>query len=590
MARNIDINYARNRFNQKTGRRVGAPIRTSRFTGERDIQRRKTPEAREAVRALVQHGAGGVSAATKKQTKQWKGGVSDPIKTANKTFQKIYDNLTNELSTVTLPASPIEEYNQQIADENAIHREYAATVLDQQTNPVDPINNPYIDPDMAAEVREKYPDITDEELNQLFAPGPSLSGTYLGKPIMKVIEQIANAGSAIPSGIVAGQKALYEARDEDASTGEKLKAAFSQAARGLNDPWQKEQGDPFIGWGEIYEQHQKNSPDPVAGALRNLEEKYPWAEQAIARLAGLGGDIAFDPIGKVISLTKTGVIGGQRATSQAARDYNRRLGDKIAAQMEDDVITGAVKLPGGHRWHASEQASSDNITATLNELVEKSEYEVNAGGSAGRWEMTNPHMTAQAAGVHGGKAVQEQLTGGFSMRVQRVVNGLEGRGQKLDGNALRANEMLNPDFSEFLDDLTVEMADKKRIAYGASRDELAAVIGKGDVKTLRTIENELVDRKYGTFIQDSSNTITREYRGSYYNTPGIRIRIPRVGTKVIPVKGVGKAFATINKGLVGTRLDNFRYNAIFPGSLGLDTTRARAWGVPAQEAFEADLR
>ena len=560
----------RNRFNQLSGTRSGRPSRPSKAASKTGIsQRRKKANqgaGRSSTSTWVSHGGGKVPASVRKSREAWFGSESaNPEVSATKSFQTVYDNLTREL-------------NQQSLDQNAVRTAYASKVLDQQVNPQAP----------AAPNSELYQQMIErgmepDEAAAFAAPQPSIDEQYLGGNLQKyVVEPLSRPGSAVFEGIRAGMEAEYAAEDEGEGNWGQMKAAIPAllggAKRGIT-------GEAHTGFGQVYELGKEQGEDVISRGLRNLEEKVPWAEQAIAIGTGITGEIALDPMGKVIGGAKTGVINGVRATPESTRAYVREMANKWAADVEDNIITGAAKPPGGTRAFPSEQAIADHYFDTTMEAIDNLSVSVRAGGSRGRFDLGSSKMTAGLAGAHGSQSLLTSMTSLFTDRVQRVVDGIQGRGTKLNGSALDSWAANNPDFTDFLDDLTDDLVSTKKLPSGASRDMLATYLSGADLKTIRRVEQGVVDAKYTPYVQDASDTIAREFRSSYYSAPGIRI-----GKKIIPVKPVGKAYAVLSAKYMDEIGKNFRYNSVFPASLALDTTRHRAWGVRETELFEQDLR
>ena len=565
--------------------------RVKRWTSPGGVKKRRTYQnqgaGRRAKSTYIRHGGGKVSSATRARHKAWTGAgtgteFSDPGTAANSVFKSIYNNLTSELNRQA-QSQPIQDFNTQVADENAVRREYAATVLDQQVNPVNP-REPYVDPKEIAKFKEKWPNLSDEDIMNFLKPGPSLKESMLGEPIWKyALEPLSRAAATIPTGVYRGMEAGFNAADEGANPLETLGETLSAVPGGFVEPLRRKPGEPIIGGGEIYEIGKERSP--LGRPLRALEDKAPWAEQALSWGAGLGLDFVMDPIGSRVGGVKSGVIDGQTATRASAREYARRMAEKWAADVEDNVVTGMAKAKGNYRYVPDEAALADQLETQLVGLIERSENVVSAGASRGRYEILNPNMTAHNAGIHGGQVIQKALTFEFSNRTQRLVDSASGRGPHLNGTALEAWEQLSPDFTELLDDLTADLAQRNRIPPNASRQTLADNLSLGDEATIRKMEQAVVDRKYSQYIQDATNEITRQFRNDYYNTPGIR-----VGKKVFAVKGVGRAYSNLNNRVIGGAADTARYGKMFPGSLGLDTTRARAWGVKGMEDWTGKLR
>ena len=563
----------RNRFNQLVGTRSGRPSRPKKASSQKGISERRTRAnqgaGRKAISTYVSHGGGKVSAATKKDTKRWLGSgstaVTDPMSGANKAFKTIYDNLTTDL-------------NKQVMDQNAVRTAYASQVLDQQVSPQAPAEPNSV---LYQQMIEKG--MSPEDAAAFAAPQPSIDEQYLGGNLQKyVVEPLSRPGSAVFEGIRAGMEAEYAAEDRGEGNWGQLASAIPAilggAKKGIT-------GEAHTGFGQVYELGKEQGNDIVSRGLRNLEEKVPWAEQAIAIGAGVTGEIALDPVGKALGGARTGVIGGVRATPESTRAYVRELANKWAADVEDNIITGAAKPPGGTRTFPSEQAIADNYFDSTMEALDHLTVSVRAGGSRGRFDLGKAKMTAGVAGSHGSHSLLTSMTSLFTDRVQRLVNGLEGRGTKLNGTALDSWAANNPDFTEFLDDLSDELVGLGKLPHGASRDVLADFLNGSDVKTIRRVEQQLVDRKYTPYVTDASDAIAREFRSSYYSAPGIRI-----GKKIVPIKPVGKAYSVLTAKYMDDIGKNFRYNSVFPASLSLDTTRHRAWGVKETEDFEKELR
>lgn len=567
------------RFNELVGNRTGRPARVGKAVTQPEIKRRRKlanqGAGSQAISAWVSHGGGKVPASIRSGQKAWLGtgtpfSAANVVSNTNQVFDQIYNSLTNE-------------YNKQIRDENAARTAYASSVLNQQVNPEAPRELP------AAPAQEKidpkYGTPVDEKDNLKL--GPSIDEQFLGGNAAKYIMDPLSRGIAtVPTAATRGLQAGLESREGGESIGERLGAVVSGAASGFVEPLRSADPEHRKGWGDFYEAYQTGSPDPLARGLRNLEKNHPLIEEQISRLAGLSGDIFLDPVGKYIGAEKTGVIGGERATSESMRNFSKQMADEAAARMESDVITGAPKGVGGYRPYGTEAANAHFINESFKDFLDTAEYEVNGGGSKGRYEVLNRHMTSQVAGATGAQAIQDAFTANLDDAVQKVVDGVEGRGVKLNGPSLQAYADVYPDVGEWLDETTRKLIDDGRVPSNASVDEVANALNKGDVADLRTHQQTVIDNRYTPFVKEMQDEIVSKFKNSYYNTPGIRI-----GKKVIPVKAVGKAFATIEDKVFGGKVaENFRYNATFPGSLSLDTTRARAWGVVGMEQFEKDLR
>ena len=542
----------RKRFNQLVGTRTGKPSRPSKAVSQAGIsQRRKQYQqgaGRQAIQTLVAHGGGKVPAAVRTKQKSWFGSEGtqyvDPIAGANKAFNTIYDNLTRQL-------------NQQSLEQNAVRTAYAADVLDKQVNP-------------------------EEDWRNSRQLGPSIDEQFLGGNVNKyVMDPLARVGSALPAALYETAKAGYEARDKGAGYWEQTLEGLKGLQKGTTKALR---GEDYKGFGDVYEIMKNKSENPLGTATRALEEKAPWAEQTLAVGTGAVGDWYLHPLGRMVGGAKAGVIEGKLATAESMRAHARTIAERWAADAENQIVTGAAKAPGGYRVFPSEAAMADHFEKRLNDMFDAAELEVNSGGSKGRYQVLNPKMTASNAGALGSQSLHDSLTLYLKDRVQRLVDGMTGRGPKLSGNALDHWAALNPDFTEFLDDLTSDLVGKGHLPSNVTRDGLANYLSTGDTNLVHKIEQEVIDRKYTPYIQQASDDIAREFRNSYYNTPGIR-----VGNKVIPVKGVGKAFSTIESKFFNDIGKNFRYESVFPGSLSLDTTRARAWGVRSTEDFEKEI-
>ena len=566
----------RNRFNQLSGTRSGRPSRPSKAASETGIsQRRKKANqgaGRSSTSTWVSHGGGKVPASVRKSREAWFGsGSANPYTSSNKVFQNIYDNLTREL-------------NQQSRDQISVRTAYAAQMLDQQVDPETGV--PLQDVEHQRIKNEAIAEGADPELAEVMAASvtqPSIDEQYLGGNLQKyVVEPLSRPGSAIAGGIHAAMEGEYAAEDEGKGNWGQITEALSRAPSGFKKGIT---GEEKHGWGDIYELGKNEGDDVISGALRSLEESHPSIEQTISRGFGLTGDIAADPLGRLIGGAKTGVINGRRATAASTRQYVREIAERWAAETESNIITSATKSAAGNRVFPSEAAIADNFESQMLDVIEAAENRISGGASRGRYELHTPKMTAETAGIHGGQAIQDSLTMHLSDRVQKVVDGISGRGPKLDGNALDAYAKTNPDFSDFLDDLADDLANDGKIPLNPSKDQLANYLSKGDETLIRRIEQGVIDKKYSPYIQDVTDQITREFKNTYYNAPGIR-----VGKKVIPVKPVGKAFSTLQNKYMGNAAKNFRYNATFPGTIGLDTTRARAHTVVGMENFEKLLR
>jgi hypothetical protein len=550
---------ARKKFNRLVGNRTGRPSTPSPHVSTTGIrQRRELKEAgagRGPISTYVQHGGGKVSARTRREHKQWFGSGAestvDPISGANQAFENIFDNLTSE-------------YNRQILDEKAIHTEYANKIMDQATSP---------------EAQGGGTVEVNGEQIPVMAARP-VSESYMGSNIYKyALEPLQRPLSAVAGGGLEMMQQVLEDTNAGKSNWEEFTGQVGAFKHGAQEALT---GKTHHGTGDVYELIKNEFK---AGApLRGLEEHAPWAEQQIARGAGITGDIAFDITGHIGGI-KAGVIKGNRATSASMRQYVRELAEKWAADAETNVVTGAAKAPGGYRTFPSEAAMADHFEKVMNDLLDTAELEVSAGGSRRRYEVLNPKMTAELAGAHGSESLQKSLTALFTDRVQRLTDGVTGRGPKLSGSAIDQWKALNPDFTEFIDELTDTLIADNKLPQNATSDVLAGYLSAGDEKIIRAVEQSIIDQKYTSYITEASDAIAREFRNDYYNAPGIRI-----GSKVIPVKAAGRAYASLASKHFDDIGKNFRYNSVFPGSLSLDTTKARAWGVRATEDFENTIR
>jgi hypothetical protein len=566
------------KFNQLVGNRVGRPVRPGPGKGSTDeaiAKRRKQRQAgagQKAISTWVSHGGGKVPASTRKANEAWFGTgsateVSDPYTGANKAFNQIYDNLSQQLDNQT-------------RDQKAVRTAYAANVLDKQVNPDQP------------------------EFEHGVHVGPSIDEQYLGGNVQRyAVGTAAKAGAVVPNVLAALAKGGYDARDQGEGYWGQTVAGLKEAGGAWNKSWEdtlspyvdlakldpsntsKRIAGPAHGEGDVYEIIKNRGHTPVSGGLRTLEKHAPWAEQAIADTAGAAGDYYLHPVGRMIGGGKAGVIGGETATESSVSNYVREQADKWANDAEDQIVTGAAKAPGGYRVYPSVSAMSDHFYDSVMDRLKTAQLSVNAGGSKGRYEILNPKMTAGIIGAHGANALQESLTSLFSDRVQRLVDGMEGRGQKLTGGALHHWSTLNPDFTEFLDDIQSHLINEGHIPPNSSLNEVANYLNGADTKMVREIEQGVVDRHYTPYVQQAANDIARESRNNYYNAPALR-----VGNKMHPVKALGHAYSSLSNKFIDDVGKNFRYNSIFPGSLSLDTTRARAWGVRATEDFEKLVR
>ena len=543
------------RFNQLVGNRVGRPAAPNRYSTPAAQKERKKRAAagvgQSAIGTNIITGGGKISSEARKTLKSWYGtSAPDPYAGSVKAFDKIYNNLSDEL-------------NNQIREQNATKTAYASQVLNKQVDP----NNP-----------------------MAITRAPSIDEQYLGGNLQKyVTTPLARAGSVIPRALIANVNAGYDARDQGkgywAQTLEGLKAGLGEAGKDIREIPLGSENENLQGGGDIYEAVKNRGQTPFSTGARALEKSHPFIEQQASRAAGGFLDWELHPLGKMIGGAKAGVVEGKLATPESIRAHAENLAARWAADAENQVITGAAKAPGGYRPFPTEAAMADHFEKTLTDFYKTAELQVNGGGSRGRYEILNPRMTADMAGQLGAQSLQDSLTSLFRDRVQRLVDGMTGRGQKLNGPAIDQWAALNPDFTEFMSDLTDHLINEGHIPANASSDVVANYLSHADVDTVRNLEQGVIDRKYTPYVSQAANDIAREFRNSHYNAPAIRI-----GSKVIPVKALGKAFSTIESKFFDDIGKNFRYNSVFPGSLSLDTTKARAWGVRATEDFEKRIR
>lgn len=583
--------YAK-RFNQLVGKRTGRPVTPHKAVTKQAIQERRRQAdqgaGRSAIRAWVQAGGGKVPADVRNKSKAVfaSSGSYSPLKSSKEVFNTIYNNLTRQ-------------FNQQIADQNSIKTEYAASVLDQAVDP----NNPSKVPTPVEATKAKGtnnpvgedPNSVEAQAKKLGVElAPSIDEQYLGGNLQKyVVDPIARAVSTIPSGVYGGIEAGVAGNKAGESSLQKLGDVIAGMGKGFVEPLRSDEPGARKGWGDIYEIYQTESPDPLASGLRKLEKSHPLVEEQISRIAGLTGDIVLDPIGKHIGGAKTGVIAGERATASSMEKYLSKTANDIAAKAESDIVTSLPKaraidpLTGDpYRYAPSEQAVAQQVNKALQDYREAAQIEISGGGSKGRYELHNRNLTSIMVGKQGGEAVGKALTMHFDDAVQRVIDGAEGRGQKLSGADLAAHAEVNADFDQWLTQVTDRLVSENKLPPNPTMDQVANRLSTADRVLLREEQQAVIDSRYSSYIKDASDEITRNFRNNYYNAPGIRI-----GKKVIPVKAAGKAFATLEDKFMGPHVaENFRYGATFPGSLGLDTTRARAWTVVGTEQFEKDLR
>lgn len=573
-------NELRQRFNQLVGTRTGRPSRTGKAASKKGIsERRKKADqgaGRQAISTLVKHGGGKVPSTVRTQQRAWLGtGSTNPVAATNKTFNDIYDNLTSDL-------------NKQSKDQIAVRTAYADQMLDKG---VDPSTGMLLEDQEAeagkSKVRQEAlasgasPELAEEMVG--WSTQPSIDEQYLGGNLQKyVVEPLTRPLAAIAGGAYAAMEGEYAAEDKGKGNWDQILEAMSRVPGGVQRGLTNKEKH---GFGDLYELAKTEGDDILSRGVRNLEEAHPMIEQQLARAFGITGDISADPIGKFIGGSKAGIINGERATSASMRRYTRELAEKWAADVETNVITSAAKAPGNYRVFPTEAAIADHIEKELNNLIDTAELEIRSGGSRGRYEVLNSKMTAGLAGAKGSQALQDSLTSLFTDRVQRMVDGMQGRGTKLTGNTLDNWAALNPDFTEFLDDLTDNLVQKGKLSTNATRNSLASYLSKGDETVVRQLEQELIDAKYTPYLQEAADSIAREFRNSYYNAPALR-----VGNKVMPSKAVGRAYSSLQTKFFDDVGKNFRYNSVFPGSLSLETTRARAWGVKATEEFEDEIR
>ena len=503
------------------------------------------------------------------------GGGTTPIAAAQKVYEGIYNNFSKNM----------QQYQQQVLDQNSVRTAYAADILNKQVDP----NNPRVPPKPQSDEGWTYDQsmgLWKNKKGQIdISHQQSLDEQYLGGNLQKyAVDPMVRIGNIIPSSLTRGLEQGYNARDRGENTLGQIYSTFTGMEEGVTGAI-KGTPESYKGAGGLYELFKNRSETDVSQMARELEKNHPLVEQGMAIGLGVAGDWYLHPVGRAVSVNTAGVIGGELATPEAMQAFTRKTAERWAADAESQIVTGAAKAPGGYRVYPSEAAMADSFEKSLNDAFEGAQLNVRGGGSRGRVEVLNRDMNASIAGAHGAQSLLDNLTSLYSDRVQRLVDGITGRGPKLTGSAIDSWASLNPDFTEFLDDLSSDLVAKGHLPAGHTTDDLARYLNSDDEKLIREIEQGVVDKHYTPYVQQAADDIAREWKNSYYKTPSIRI-----GNKVIPVKGLGKAYAALDDKVFGQTTKNFRYNSVFPGTLGLDATRARAWGVRATEEFEKEVR
>ena len=520
------------------------------FTPQANKARSRNAQSRQgrsAITALVAAGGSKPSAKARNQFESWFGapwsgsGSSSVATATQKSLNKVAEGLKQEIRDT-------------YTERKAIEQEYAVQELDK---PVDVNEDPYA---AAGEVL-----------------APSIDEQFLGGHVGQVMEKVQRPMAAIAGG-------LYNAKaeeDPDASTWNQFKDAFGSFGEGFSKGIQ---GKEHHGMGDVYEIVKDTSPNLLAKGLRNLEEHAPWVEQAIAVGAG-SLDLAMDPT-NYVGLKGVAMAGREVATAKSMRRLTDDIAERISTQYDDEVVQNLAKGPGGVSVAPSQPAVKQYVVRELENMLDVAELDISGGGSrGGRYRVLSPGMTAENAGAMGGQAIQQAVTSNFRERVQKVIDGIQGKGPKQTGNDLVQLAHESPDFARYIDDVGQQLVRDQKIPANFTFDDIADNLTVKHNNTLREIEQDLIDRNYAPGIAKVSNDITREFTNNFYHAPAIR-----VGKKAIPIKAAGRAYAALDNKVMGSAQKNFNYNAAFPGSLSVDASRARAYMVPGMEEWEKDLR
>ena len=348
--------------------------------------------------------------------------------------------------------------------------------------------------------------------------------------------------------------------------------------------WEGLSGKTQVGPGDWWRNMRENSDIVGAESLRELDESHPGITRWLDRGVGLAGELTLDPLnyvglGAVPVLKRPGRA--TKFTSTTAKDEIAKIVDNVARDFYDETLQHHTG-----KYQPSSDALAEFSVQQAQDLLDKSILEVGGGTHAGHGKMGGEHY-ARSAANRVAASIRDMFFKPFNNKVDKAVKALD-QGGNMPIRAWKTHMGQSPEFKQLVDDAwdAVEAAPNSTRQYDTV-DQFIASLTASDIpllkKTAANIHNSL-DNELIKQVVDPIYTQTREL---YYNTVAVR-----VGKRKIPLKVMGKAYASMKKAApenfkrnVGDFAKAMSYEHSNPGRLSIISQAGRSVGADVFEKF-----
>ena len=424
-------------------------------------------------------------------------------------------------------------------------------------------------------------------------PGVPTAEKFEGSPLGRILDIVGRPSYGLFEGIRNTVEGLGEKPDESdksilSSLPDIFKGPLNDAAssflagasRGL-------MGQEKSGPGQVYETAKEN-PNWAGGAtLREFERNHPQVEQRVAQGVGLAGEIfnPTDKLGITKTATHTGPLSrfGQVTEDSVAAATRHTVASAVDEYYDNVYFPKSGNLPRPRPREAFVDAGVVNALDRLSVAG----LSVRRGG-APRYKVMNPRLWGNTVSQSVVESTRQVVLKTFNNHMA-IFWRRNGTNNPLSANAVQNMMALDPDFSQYIDDVADNLAAANKVQPNAPLDEVLFALSKEgkDGKHTGPVE-QAIRNAYDADLQKVGDDVYSMTRNASYQTLGIK-----VGKKVIPVKATGRAYnkiAELVPDTVTAKFDQLSYEKLFPSILSLRAQRARSVGADAFKNFKKEIQ